>query len=697
LLLSHVLDDDHSDQGTERSEDLVGPGAVNLSPAENPLNYSRPARGDGSRTFVRGALPHRILAATMVRRPRMNRSSPGTGAPPSTGGDRRKGALVQVAIAVVVSETLILLSGRVDVFAGRSGLEWLGVIVGLNLTASLLLAYFRFRGWDRAGSRAILADALTSLGGLAPLAAQAHPSTWIDLGNLFFVLFLAAKGALLVWFALVNADSFDTAPVRLWILATSLLLYAGATIPVARASQTDGDEPHYLLATHSLVADGDLDLANNYRRMDYLDFSPVELGVRHVLVNRRSQDVPIHDLGLSVLLVPGYALAGRRGAMFELNLIASLLALGIYDLARRLGASPAAAVRGWGLFAFTSPLLVYSSQIYPELVGGTLLVWTVIEFARARETSSAVPLVRAGVLLALLPWFSVRYWFLVLPLGLAILFWVISPVREPRRSVAGRAALLLLPGLASVALFALIDSRLYQSPVPNAGYVLYILRNRPPMFTPKLLDISLLGLLFDRAFGLLTTAPIYLIAIAGIAAAWKFSPPVAAAILITVAEFFVFAGINQYWYGGYAPPPRYIFPVVALLAGFAARGLEGRDPKPIVRFLAGWSLAVAVLYSAFPKTRLSSVNGRSSLGVFFDSTFGLDPAVAFPSFLRADPVDYALVALWGGAAIVCVRRMARQSRATQSPADVPPAPRAEPRPRTTAPSPERSEGPIPSG
>jgi hypothetical protein len=603
---------------------------------------------------------------------------------------------VQVAIALVVSGMLILLAGRADVFAGRSAPDWLVPVVGLNLTASLLVAFFRFRGWSRAGSRSVLADALTSLGGLAPLVAPPSPMVWIDFGSLLFVLFLVAKGALLVWFALVNSDNFDAAPVRLWILAASLLLYAGATIPVYRDSNTEGDEVHYLLATHSLVADGDLDLANNYRNKDYLPFSP-ELGARHTLVSGRGQDLPTHDLGLSVLLVPGYALGGRRGAMFELNLIAALLALGIYDLARRLGASRAAAVRGWGLFAFSSPLLIYSSQIYPEIVGGTLLVWTAVEFARARETGSAAPLVGAGILLALLPWFSVRYWFLVMPLGLAILFWAISPKRAPRRLVLRRAALLLLPGLASVALFGVIDFWLYRSPWPNAGYVLYMLRNRPPMFTPQLLHLSLPGLLLDRAFGLLTTAPIYLIAIAGIVAAWKYSPPVAAAIVITVAEFFVFAGINRFWYGGYAPPPRYIFPVVALLAAFAARGLEGRDPRPIVRFLAGWSLTIAVLYSAFPGTRFSLPDGSSAIGLFFDRTFGFDPAAAFPTFLRAGPVDYVLAAIWGGAAVVCVRRMARRARMTPERPGGALAADGEPRPEPTAPSPGSSGGAIPSG
>lgn len=618
--------------------------------------------------------------------------SSGHGSPPTLADQSRNAALVHVAIATVVAATVILLAGGTGAIAGRSVPEWLPVVVGLNLGGSLLLAVFRFGGWDRAGSQTVLADALTSLGGLAPLVIHASLRT-IDLRGLFFVLFLAAKGAVFVWFALRNRENFEAPPVRRWLFASSLLLFAGVTVPVARDSYTEGDETHYLLATHSLVADGDLDLANNYRSKDYLKFSPVELDARHVLVNRRNQDVPIHDLGLSVLLVPGYALGGRRGAMFELNLIASLLALGIYDLARRLGASPAAAVRAWGLFAFTSPILVYSSQIYPELAGGTLLVWTAVEFGRARDTGAAAPLVRAGLFLALLPWFSVRYWFLVLPLGLAILVWVLSSKPQPSRLALGRAALLLLPGLVSLALFGVIDFWLYQSPVPNAGYVLYMLRNRPPMFAPHHLGASLPGLFLDRAFGLLPTAPIYLIAIAGLVAARKFSRVLSAAVLITVGEFVLFAAINQFWYGGYAPPPRYIFPVVALLAAFAALALESRERQPIVRFLAGWSLIVAILYSAFPGTRFSSLAGRSALGDFLEQTFGFNPAMAFPSLMRAKGGDYILALLWGSVAAICVGRIAWQARTAQRPTDPRPTPGVGP----TAPSPGRPTGPIPSG
>ena len=45
-----------------------------------------------------------------------------------------------------------------------------------------------------------------------------------------------------------------------------------------------GDEPHYLLAAHSLVYDHDLDLANNYADQDYASFYPSALLDPHVKI-----------------------------------------------------------------------------------------------------------------------------------------------------------------------------------------------------------------------------------------------------------------------------------------------------------------------------------------------------------------------------------------------------------------------------
>ena len=71
-----------------------------------------------------------------------------------------------------------------------------------------------------------------------------------------------------------------------------------------------GDEPHYLLMTHSLIVDGDLELSANYNDADYFGFFPAQNLSPHTkpgLVERSRYS--IHSYGLSALLVPWYALA----------------------------------------------------------------------------------------------------------------------------------------------------------------------------------------------------------------------------------------------------------------------------------------------------------------------------------------------------------------------------------------------------
>src|SRR6186997_3441458 len=64
-----------------------------------------------------------------------------------------------------------------------------------------------------------------------------------------------------------------------------------------------GDEPHYLMVAQSLLADGDIDVANNYQRNDGARFGAD--GVQpetHVRVTTRGRSLPVGDLGVPVLL-----------------------------------------------------------------------------------------------------------------------------------------------------------------------------------------------------------------------------------------------------------------------------------------------------------------------------------------------------------------------------------------------------------
>jgi hypothetical protein len=528
----------------------------------------------------------------------------------------------------------------------------LPAILAVNIGFAILVAGFRAGGWFV--SRSVLISH-------AVAAAFAYASTVRPLASVGFsrlgpAFFLAVQSVLFAWIGLHNLQR-SARSLRIWIVVTSFLVYAGAAIFLAPRTNPEGDEPHYLLATHSLVADGDFDLKNDYREKKYAAFYRGEIEERHVLVNRRNEDVPIHDVGLSILLAPGYAAGIRPGAMIELSLFGAVLALGIYELSRQLGASRLAAVRTWAFFAFTSPLLVYSSQIYPDIIACACCVWSVAALGCFRRTGSQTFLLAAGCLLAILPWLSVRYWFLVAPLGLSM---VASAIRGPagRGSLAGRLALLAMPGIASVALFALFDLRWYQTPMPNGGYVLYVLGHKPPMFSPQFMDVSFLGLLFDRAFGLLPTAPVYVIALAGAVLAWKSSRWIAATILAAAAVFFLFAAANQFWYGGWAPPPRYLVPAIALIAPLASLALEGNRTSWLTRLLVAGSSAVALVYTAAPETRYSYWDFRpGALATLLIRRTGIDYGAVLPSFIRAELRDYLLMLFWAVAAALAIRSL----------------------------------------
>ncbi|MEE8378079.1 MAG: hypothetical protein V3R45_06870, partial [Candidatus Aminicenantaceae bacterium] len=78
-----------------------------------------------------------------------------------------------------------------------------------------------------------------------------------------------------------------------------------------------GDEPHYLLITHSLLQDGDFNLSNNYSNQDYFAYMPGTLKLDAHLAPG-TYGYSMHSPGVSILLFPFYALGllVSKGAVF---------------------------------------------------------------------------------------------------------------------------------------------------------------------------------------------------------------------------------------------------------------------------------------------------------------------------------------------------------------------------------------------
>jgi len=161
---------------------------------------------------------------------------------------------------------------------------------------------------------------------------------------------------------------------KVGVFLLSFLVYALVGFRMSDPEQLGpgGDEPHYLLITHSLLYDHDLQIMNNYKQRDYQAFFQGELKP-HVSLGRHGIRYPGHPLGLPILLLPAYALKGYRGAMLFMNCLAAFLAVQLYLFTFAITQHKRLALLLWVITNFTTPLLLYSSQIYPEIPSVLLL------------------------------------------------------------------------------------------------------------------------------------------------------------------------------------------------------------------------------------------------------------------------------------------------------------------------------------
>ncbi|MGH2367373.1 MAG: hypothetical protein ACRDI2_04165, partial [Chloroflexota bacterium] len=216
-----------------------------------------------------------------------------------------------------------------------------------------------------------------------------------------------------------------------------------------------GDEPHYLVIATSLLRDGDLDVLNNYRDKHYHPFYPYHLGDArspedmHAIYGRGGRLYSKHSLGLPLLLLPAMLAGGHGLAIVFQMAVAAVLSVQTYLLALDATGRRLPALVAWVAVAFTSPLLLYADQIYPEVSGALL---TVIGLRAVLAAIAGSPTRRMalsiGLAVGLLPWLHLRYIPLaaVLTIAGSIALLGSHPIRAAGES-AGHRSISLLPWL----------------------------------------------------------------------------------------------------------------------------------------------------------------------------------------------------------------------------------------------------------
>ena len=445
------------------------------------------------------------------------------------------------------------------------------------------------------------------------------------------------------------------------LLGATLLGVALVILPYDRTVvPTASDEPHYLIITQSLVLDHDLDLANDYAGTRYFAFYPEKLPDIHGIVVGYAI-YSIRDLGLPLLSVVPFAIAGRTGVLAMLCIVGALLAAQLYLLLRDLGFARRVAFLAVAATAFVHPILTYTTQVYPDLIAA-LVFLTAARLLRRGTLSSIRDLAPTSALTGTLPWLSTRAWFLAVGLGLVIAFAALRPRRElARRIVAGA-----VPFAVFVLALSYLNWREFGLFMPAAGY--YLLKDYQPVlvYTPW---IGGTGLFFDSAFGLVPRAAIYLLAFVGAAAIWRRAREGHAAEVVTLALpwalTFVYIASIAYWYADGAPASRYMLATRPLLVACVASGIETllaprrwRDAAlGFAWVLAWWSAFVTFAMAVLPELRYDyapeiRAGAMTRLWLFLGRVIRPDPDSVFPSLVRIEPADTLRAALWVGVAVV---------------------------------------------
>ena len=375
-----------------------------------------------------------------------------------------------------------------------------------------------------------------------------------------------------------------------------------------------GDEPSYLMITHSIAEDRDVRMDDDYQAKAYRRFFPGKYQMFSHL-GFDGGNYPHHSIGLPFLLAPVYTIAYRCESdaclVFVIRLamgfIFVILGYQTHRLIREWTGS--ARVSNWtcyGIF-LSGPLLFYSIEIYPETLMGLIavLILRLLTLSYPRhplQTAFAI-----GALVAYIPWLGIKYFSIATGLAVSC---VLTWFRHSNR--LRLAGIFLAPILISGVLYAgylhehyrnFNPSVIYSGVIPGTG-------EAPPdpaagkIYTgiDRMCDALLfsLGLVWEQRIGLLFLAPFFLLAVPGLIHQFGRDAHRTLLVLIPILAHLAIYAWHNNW-GGYCPPNRQfiaVAPLVGLLAASGWQTIRSRFSYVFSRaaLFSGWTVAALVLY-----------------------------------------------------------------------------------------------------
>lgn len=451
-----------------------------------------------------------------------------------------------------------------------------------------------------------------------------------------------------------------TQKVQRRILFWGLILFF-FTLTTHGKNSGQGDEPHYMMIAHSLLFDQDLAVENNYLDPTNIVYAGNLKPELHMRPGRDGVQYSVHSPGLPVLSLPVFAAGYKLGTSLSDSLLKKAH-LTRWTTLRQILALGMMFLSAWGallcyeyllksidrssafltvLICFLAvPLLPLSFLFFTEMPAAFLAFYA---YSRMPESEFfGKQILPPALAVSYLPFLHVKYLALS---GVLLLIILRRCLKSERR---GRSmAIVLSIFVAAQVILAALNYYCWGSILPYAAYGRFEL-------SISAYGHGLLGLFFDREFGLLTFSPIYVLAVVGGIQLWKRNRVELAelcAILLSVIG--VMCGYPMWW-GGWSPAARFLTPAVIFMLPLVAQAIhELRNSKP-----GGWIVtafltiqgALAVYFWQHPRLMWNHAIGESDL-------YGTVGGV-FPSIILFTTNDLLLCIVWSlifaGVVILCL-------------------------------------------
>jgi hypothetical protein len=567
------------------------------------------------------------------------------------------GAVTCAAVALWVS------FGALSFVEADNRAAYVGLLPPAGRLALLLAAAAAVTFGIRPSARSVAPLWLSAVALLPWLPLPLPSSVFIWTGNSLIWLWTAIAVALCAPWLIRALDTvpFGAATPRASATAAglaALILYGLGAWAVAPA-HPNGDEPHYLIITQSLLQDHDLKIENNHRQGDYQAYIDRAIPPDFLKRGADGQIYSIHAPGLSLLAAPLFALFGYPGVVVGLVILSAAGSMLAWLFAWRSTGHLRASWFAWAAVMLSVPFFFHSSSVFPDAPAAVLLLFALLPHPDSRPYSTR-HLLWIGAALATLPWLHSRFAILAASAGLVILGRVVTSADMNARRVAALAAWPVIGGAAWFLYFQII----YGTPNPSVVYggntstaFANIVRGAP-------------GLLFDQQFGLIANAPVYLCAFAGLLVMLRRGRRrlIVELALVAVPYFFV-VGFFFMWWAGTTPPARFLVSIAPLAVAPIAIWYSASS---VLARTAGLAALVVSLCMTATMTAdrgafvFNFRDGMSRIALWLTPV--VDLTKALPSLFQNSPGMVVLqTAMWFGALASAAAATALLMRRTRMP------------------------------